>query len=127
MSGLTTKERRRHLRDLQKLIKNGDWSPPDGLSSRSGALWRELVPLRARSPERLQALEIALRGLDRLDQIRAALDGQELMQVTRSTGAHHMNPLLRAERAAQRDFTAAWSELGFNSRESLDGEDMRDI
>ena len=104
-----------------------DWSPPDGLSPRSGALWRELVPLRARSPERLQALEIALRALDRWDQIRAALDGQELMHVTRSTGAHHLNPLLRAERAAQRDFTALWEQLGLNSREPLDSEDMHDI
>ncbi len=124
---LGIKERREHLKKLQKLIDEGDWSPPAGLSDRSAALWSELVPTRARSPERLEALEVALRARDRLEEIRAALDGAELVQKTRSTGATHIHPLLRAEREARADFTRLWKELRFYRRGSLDSEGMHDI
>ena len=127
MSSLSIKERREHLRELQSLLENGDWRPPHGLSERSTTLWAELVPIRARSPERRQALEVALRALDRIDEIGASLDGADLVQKTRATGAHHLNPLLKAEKEARRDFTKLWRELGFDYRGSLDSEGMHEI
>lgn len=41
--------------------------PPPHLSERAQALWREVVPRRAVSPERLALLQVALEALERAD------------------------------------------------------------
>ena len=127
MSTLNITHRREHLRDLAKLIETGDWSPPSGLSVRSEALWCALVPARARSPERLLALEVALRAWDRFENIRAHLDGAQLVQTTSSTGVVRLHPLVGAEKEARRDLARMWDELSFNRRGSMDSESLFEI
>lgn len=96
------------------MAKNGNHPPPDSLSERSKDLWVRLVPGQVRSPARRQALAVALMGLDRLDQITAALRDQPLVKVTASSGAVHLHPLVRAESSARRDFLAIWERLSLD-------------
>jgi hypothetical protein len=84
-------------------------------------MWRDVVPRRARSPERLVLLEQALRALDRADQARAAVDEGELMSKTQTTGAVHLNPLLKVEREARAQFLTAWSQLSLGWCPEIDG------
>lgn len=50
--------------------------PPDGLSERGKALWRQVVPDRGRSPGRLAMIGEALKALDRADQAAAIVDAE---------------------------------------------------
>ena len=95
-------------------MKSDHHPPPDSLSARSKGLWVQLVPGQVRAPARRQALAVALTGLDRLDQITAALRDQPLVKVTASSGAVHLHPLIRAESSARRDFLGIWERLGLD-------------
>jgi len=96
--------------------------PPAHLSERAQGIWREVVPRRARSPERLVLLQVALEALDRADAARRAIDEEGLTRITRTTGAVHMHPLTKVEADARRLFASLWHDLALQWDSSLDGQ-----
>jgi phage terminase small subunit len=95
--------------------------PPEHLSDRAKALWRSVVPRRAKSPERLAMVQTALEALDRADGARLAIAEQGLTTVTKTTGTIHLNPLAGLEREARAQFLSAWTALHFSWDSVLDG------
>ena len=113
-------EHREHLRKLQELVRQGDWTPPDSLSAKARKVWRSVVPHRARSAEKLLSLEVALQAFDRLQAIDQQLKAGELVKATPRSGTQHAHPLLGAERALRREFLRHWTSLDLHRRPSLD-------
>ena len=73
--------------------------PPAGLSPRAEAVWRDFVAERERdgiSAGRLRLLERFCRSSDLHDLAEQQLAGASLVVVTKTTGAEHVNPLLKA-------------------------------
>lgn len=103
-------------------VESGQFGPPAHLSARSQALWRTLVPRRARSAERLTLLQTALECLDRADAARAGIDRDGLTVKTLATGTVHLHPLLKVETEARRQFAKLWSALALES-DTLDRVD----
>ena len=97
------------------------FKPPKHLSPESKALWKLVVPRRGKSPERLALIEEALMARDRSAQARKELDAQSLTTKTETTGAIHLNPLLRVERENRQAFTRMWNQLGFDWDYKVDG------
>ncbi|MDI7245859.1 MAG: hypothetical protein QME92_00055 [Bacillota bacterium] len=95
--------------------------PPAHLSERSKALWRQVVPDRAKSPGRLALLQTALEALDRADQARQVLDREGLFTTTPGSGVTHVHPAARIEREARALFLRAWTELGLEWDAVVDG------
>lgn len=97
---------------------------PSHLSERSRELWREIVPRRAKSPERLTMLTVALEALDRLDQCRALLADEPLVSQDDDSKMPHAHPALRLEREARQTFTRLWIALGLDWWQELDRDDV---
>lgn len=95
--------------------------PPAHLSARSKALWKDLVPRRARSAGRKALLQTALEALDRAEQARKAIAKTGLTTTTKTTGAVHINPLIKIERESRQQFARIWSDLRFNFDPRQDG------
>jgi phage terminase small subunit len=95
--------------------------PPGTLSERSQALWREIVPRRAKSIGRLTLLEQALLALDRADQAAAELAGKSLTTTTEKTGAVHVHPAVKIEREGRQQFAKLWGQLNLSWDEAVDG------
>lgn len=102
---------------------NQTFEPPARLSERAQRLWCELVPARARSPERLALLETALRTLDRAEAAAAVVEKQGMVVKTKRTGALHVHPLLKVEKDQRQLFLRCWQELSFSWRSELDGSE----
>jgi len=85
--------------------------PPEHLSNRAQQLWRDIVPRRARSPERLALLEVALQAYDRLQQCRELLAGGELLEKAEGSKMAHANPALKLEKEARAQFVKCWTAL----------------
>jgi hypothetical protein len=96
-------------------LEDRQFAPPPHLSARSAAIWRSLVPRRARSAERLTLLQTALECLDRGDAARAKVDADGLTVKTLATGTVHLHPLLKVESEARRQFAKLWSALHLES------------
>ena len=92
-----------------------------GLSERSKALWDQIVPRRARSPERLALLQQALEALDRVDECRDVVEREGLTVTTKTTGAVHVHPLLKVEREQRQLFLRCWDQLNLTWDPSTDG------
>lgn len=95
--------------------------PPAHLSEGSQALWREIVPRRAASIERLELLRVALECRDRLEQIKTLLATEGLTKTTPATGAVHINPLLKMESETRRQLANLWTRLGLEWDARIDG------
>jgi P27 family predicted phage terminase small subunit len=95
--------------------------PPVHLSLRAQALWRQLVPRRAKSPERLTLLQAALEALDRADRAREAIEREGLTVRTETTGAMHIHPLVRVEEKSRQAFGRIWRDLGLTWAQEVDG------
>lgn len=100
------------------------FEPPKHLSEESAALWRELVPKRARSSGRLVLLQAALEARDRAEQARQAIAASSMTTTTKSTGAVHVHPLVKVERESRQQFARIWSDLHFGFEQSEDGTDF---
>jgi P27 family predicted phage terminase small subunit len=94
---------------------------PDHLSERSKALWADLVPARAKSPGRLALLQAALESLDRANEARESIAEHGLTTTTKTTGAVHVNPLVKIERESRQQFARIWSELNLGFDPAIDG------
>ena len=108
------------------MSKRPNTDPPAHLSARSAALWREIVPRRATSPERLELLTVALEARDRADEAREVIGREGMTTTTETTKTVHLHPLLRVEKDAWATFLRAWSTLKLNSSRKLDGVDWND-
>ena len=96
-------------------------SAPGHLSLRARGLWEALVPRRARSPERLALLQLALEQLDIADAARAQALADGLTFATATTGAVHAHPALAIERQARSAFFRIWTKLGLDWDSESDG------
>ena len=94
---------------------------PDGLSEKSARLWRAIVPDRARSAGRVALVEQALRALDRADEAAALVASEGLITETKTTGAIHMNPVLRVERESRQLFARIFGMLHLEWSSEVDG------
>ncbi len=102
-------------------MKKGKVAPPAHLSERAKSLWADVVPRRAVSPERLALLQTALEALDRADECIDLVKEQGLTTVTETTGAVHVNPLVKVERESRQLFVKCWNQLALDWDPDLDG------
>ena len=98
-----------------------EYPPAEHLSERSKLLWRELVPRRAKSPERLALLRTALEAMDRSEAARAVLDEEGLTFASKTTGRAHLHPLVKVEQAARKQVVRIWDMLGLAWWHRIDG------
>ncbi len=94
---------------------------PSHLSERSAALWRAVVPSRAKSPERQALVIVALDALDLADECRTQVRMEGMTSVTKSTGAVHVHPLVKVEKEQRSLFTRVWCQLNFSWNARIDG------
>lgn len=95
--------------------------PPEHLSQCAQVLWREVVPRRTISPERLALLQVALEALDRADAATAVIEREGMVTTTKTTGAVHVHPLVKVERESRQLFLRCWQELALGWSMELDG------
>jgi len=100
------------------------FAPPSHLSHESKELWCDLVPRKARSAGRLALLVSALEARDRAEQARLELARGTLTTTTKTTGAIHVNPLVKVEREARQQFARIWEQLhfGYDMEDGIDFE-----
>ena len=98
-----------------------DYSPPTHLSERSQNLSRAVVPRRAKSPERLAVLVVALEALDRADEAAAAVKVAGMTTTTPRSGAVHLHPLLKVERESRQLFAKIWHSMSLQWSPDIDG------
>lgn len=92
-----------------------DLLPPAHLSPRAAALWRSVVPAKAKTMPRIALVQAALESLDRADQAREQIAEGALAFTTKTTGAVHVNPLTKLEKESRAAFVATWGGvLSFN-------------
>ncbi len=94
---------------------------PEHLSDKSKRLWAEIVGRRVSSPGRAVMFQTALEALDRADEARQEIETQGLTTVTETTGAVHLNPLLKVERENRQLFSKLWSTLNLDWDREIDG------
>jgi phage terminase small subunit len=94
---------------------------PEHLSPRSQQLWNHLQPAHAKSLERQTLLRAGLECLDRMDEAARLIKTQGLTSETKSTGAVHLNPLVRIEKDARQQFIAIWCLLRLTFNPLIDG------
>lgn len=101
------------------------FAPPEGLSVESRRIWRALVPVRARSVQRLTLLRVGLEALDRADALRREIDAEGVMRPALGLGYFHPHPLLTAERAARAQVLQIWKALHLEWDAEVDGGPTR--
>lgn len=95
--------------------------PPEHLSARASELWRTLGPEEARSLQRRTLFQVALEALDRADAARELLQTEGLVSITTTTGAAHLNPLVKVERESRQLFARIWTQLHLEWDSTIDG------
>jgi P27 family predicted phage terminase small subunit len=94
---------------------------PEHLSEKGKKLWCDIVPRRAKSPERLALLLAALEAMDRADSCRELIQHQGLTVTSDTTGIIHVHPLIRVEKEARTLFAKIWSDLSLTWDMNVDG------
>jgi P27 family predicted phage terminase small subunit len=102
-------------------MTNQQFNPPSHLSPRAKSLWRSIVPSRAKSASRLALLQCALESLDRADSAREVVAREGMLSKTKSTGALHVNPLVKVERESRQQFARIWGEMHLGFDPHIDG------
>lgn len=104
---------KRRTRKGNAPTESGVLPPPAHLSEVSRTLWREaMATMRGWTAPRIQLLIQTLNSLDRAEEARTAVAEQGMCTVTESTGAVHINPLLKAEREFRQQFLTGLDRLG---------------
>lgn len=99
------------MQDDHDATREADHQPPPHLSDRAAALWRDVVPRRAKTPGRVAMVQTALEALDRADAAREAVEVSGMTTTTKTTGAVHVHPLVKVERESRAQFTKVWGTL----------------
>lgn len=94
--------------------------PPDHLSERSNELWRYYVGNTVNSLAEISIFQGALEALDRADEARKIIDGEGLVNITKTTGAVHINPLTKLEKESREHFLKAMKTLNLHFESNLD-------
>ncbi len=94
---------------------------PARLSKRSKALWRSVVPSRAKSAERQALVILALEALDAADECRARVRKEGLTVTTKRSGTVHVHPLVKVEKEQRALFAKVWGQLNFQWNHEIDG------
>ena len=89
--------------------------PPDGLSERAAALWRELGPVHAITTGRRTLFEQALRALTRADAAGELIAVEGITTTTARSGAVPVHPVVKMELEARRQFATLWGRLGLTA------------
>ena len=110
------------MANKKKVGKSSEFLPPSHLSKKSKSLWSKLVPRRARSPERLAHMTVALEALDRADGAKVIIDREGITTETKTTGAIHIHPAVKVERENRQLFTRIWNDLSLTWWADLDGQ-----
>jgi phage terminase small subunit len=97
-----------------------EFLPPVDLSESSKSLWKELVPRRAKSPERLELLSAALRCRDRAAELRQVLAAEGLFIVTPKSGHRHAHPGVAMLSEVEKQFAKLWLSLKFEYWPAID-------
>ena len=100
---------------------HGNLDAPSHLSERSAALWRAVVPSRAKSAERQALVIAALEALDLADECLARVREEGMTTTTKSTGAIHVHPLMKVEKEQRSLFARLWGQLNFQWNAGIDG------
>ena len=100
---------------------HGNLDAPSHLSERSAALWRAVVPSRAKSAERQARVIAALEALDLADECLARVREEGMTTTTKSTGAIHVHPLMKVEKEQRSLFARLWGQLNFQWNAGIDG------
>ena len=100
---------------------HGNLDAPPHLSERSKALWRAVVPSRAKSAERKALVIAALDALDLADECRIRVRAEGLTATTKTSGTVHVHPLMRVEKEARSTFSKIWGQLNFQWNHTIDG------
>ena len=90
--------------------------PPAHLSERAAALWKSLGPSLGDTQGRRVLFQSALESLDAADRAREAIAAEGMVNKTTSTGAVHLNPLLKIEIESRNQFAKFWKQLGVGLR-----------
>jgi P27 family predicted phage terminase small subunit len=88
---------------------------PQHLSTRAQEVWRTMGPEKAHNPGRRLLLQSGLEALDRADQAREAIAREGMTTKTESTGAVHINPLVKVEREARGQAVKILDSIGFGA------------
>jgi P27 family predicted phage terminase small subunit len=92
-------------------LSAAEHEPPAHLSQASQALWRRIVPKRAKSPGRLALLTTALGALDRADAAGAVIEREGMVLTGKAGSLPHAHPLLRVEKDSRALFARCWADL----------------
>ncbi|MFH1921628.1 MAG: P27 family phage terminase small subunit [Planctomycetota bacterium] len=88
-----------------------EYSPPEHLSDRAKALWREVVPRRVDHPEQFALLQTALEALDGADSCREVIAREGRTVKTLTTGTIHKHQAVDMEKEYRAAFSKMWSAL----------------
>jgi phage terminase small subunit len=101
-----------------------EYTAPKDLSKQAQAVWRGVVPRRAKTAERLLLIKTALQALDRADEVSAKIKEQGLTIENPSTGAIRANPLVKLEKELRGQFAAMWSGMSLDWHAVIDGGNL---
>lgn len=103
----------RSVKDVRPGVNNGDSlpEPPGHLSPESAELWRQTVERYWFGIEGLPLLENALTALDRAREARRDIEENGIRWTNPDSGAVHVNPSVRVERDALKEFRLTWMKL----------------
>lgn len=102
------------VKGTRRPTNGGDDLPPapHHLSDASAALWRRVVDRYViGAAEGLPLLENALTALDRARQAREDIAANGIRWTNQDSGAVHVNPAVRVERDALKEFRITWAQL----------------
>lgn len=110
----------RRVKDARPAVSNGDElpEPPDHLTAESARLWRQTVRKYVFGLEGLPLLENALTALDRAREARHDIAANGIRWTNPDSGAVHVNPSVRVERDAMKEFRLTWKNLDLPIEES---------
>lgn len=103
-----------------------NYKAPAELSEQSKAIWRGVVPRRAKAAERLLLIKTALQALDRANEVSAEIETQGLTIENPSSGAIRANPLIKLEKELRQQFAGLWNNLNLDFDYVIDGNQNPD-
>lgn len=98
-----------------------EYKPPEELSETAKAIWRGVVPRRAKTAERMLLVKTALQTLDRANEVTGEIKKLGLTIENPSTGAIRANPLLKLEKELRGQFASIWDKMALDWDAVIDG------
>ncbi len=93
---------------------------PENLSEESKVIWSKLID-RCKSAGRQALLQNALECLDRANEAKEIVQKEGMTQITESTKAIHLHPLLKVEKDNRALFAKIIGQLSLDWSQLIDG------